>query len=263
MKGSRRLVEGSVLEESKAVGDLARHLRKSDGSWIGEIPMAEAIGKRCARWLHPEAVSALLSGAKDPEEKFDRLVALAPNVFGNTNKRKLGEFLMPIISSPQGEVFLTLEGGSVTAKLKRLRYMQDQVLRCGLQDMHTKKLAEKLDELSSRIVRSAQLIERMTRGKDSVVENCFNLLRMTVEGYFTRGKTEMMARDAIKRCLSQPGFVEGFLETANSREAKLQKLDALSKLLRQAGIEVTETAAPGGNGEETPETAQLPKAASA
>lgn len=238
MNGSRRLVEGSVLEESAAVSDLAKSLKRSDGTWIGDMTMVEAIGKRCARWLHPEAVSDLLAGAPDPEVKFDRLIALSRNVIGNANKRKLGEFLMPVISSPQGEVFLTLEGGTVTAKLKRLRHMQDLVLQCGLQEMHSKKLAEKLDELSCRIIRSAQLIERMTQGEGSPVEKCFSLLRMTVEGYFTRGNADLMARDAIRRSIAKPDFVVGFLESVSGRNEKIQKLEALGKLLKQAGIDV-------------------------
>jgi hypothetical protein len=240
MNGSRRLVEGTLLEESAAVSDLATSLKRPGGVWIGEIAMVEAIGKRCARWLHPEAISDLLVGAKDPEQKFERLMALSRNVFGNSNKRKLGEFLLPIISSPQGEVFLTLEGGTVTAKLKRLRQMQDQVLQCGLQEMHSKKIAEKLDDLACRVVRNAQLIERMTQGAGSPVEKCFSLLRMTVEGYFTRGKADMMARDAIRRSIATPDFTAGFLETMRSSDEKIQKLDALSKLLKQAGIDIQE-----------------------
>lgn len=253
MKGVRRLVEGDLLEESAAVGELAPGLKRRDGTWIGEMAMVEAIGKRCARWLHPEAVSELLAGAEDAEEKFNRLMRLSRDVFGNSNKRKLGEFLMPIISSPQGEVFLTLEGGTVTAKLKRLRRMQDQALTCGLQEMHSKKIAEKLDELACRVVRSAQLIERMTQGKGSSVEKCFSLLRMTVEGYFTRGKADMMARDAIRRAIAKPEFAPMFLESVHSRDEKIQKLDALGKLLKQAGIETQEDIPPAKDEPEEPE----------
>lgn len=253
MSGARRLVEGTVVEEASAVSELAACLKRPDGTWIGEITMVEAIGKRCARWLHPEAISELLAGAQDPEQKFERLMTLSRHVFGNSNKRKLGEFLMPIISSPQGEVFLTLEGGTVTAKLKRLRVMQDQVLQCGLQEMHSKKIAEKLDELSCRIIRNAQLIERMTQGKSSSVEKCFSLLRMTVEGYFTRGKADTMARDAIRRSIAKPDFAVGFLETVKSREEKMQKLDALGKLLKQAGIDVQEPVPSTGDASGTPE----------
>lgn len=254
MMGSRKLIEGTVLEESAAVTELADCLKRRDGTWIGELTMVEAIGKRCARWLHPEAVSELLAGAEDPEQKFDRLMTLSQNVYGNSNKRKLGEFLMPIISSPQGEVFLTLEGGTVTAKLKRLRRMQDQVLQCGLQDLHSKKVAEKLDDLACRIVRNAQLIERMTQGQGSPVEKCFSLLRMTVEGYFTRGKADTMARDAIRRSIARPDFAAGFLETVKSRDEKIQKLDALGKLLKQAGIDVQD-AMPQKKGEPEPPAA--------
>jgi hypothetical protein len=248
MKGARKLVEGNLLAEGSAVGELVPALKRRDGSWIGEMAMVEAIGKRCARWLHPEAVSELLAGADDAEEKFGRLMALSRDVIGNSNKRKLGEFLMPIISSPQGEVFLTLEGGTVTAKLRRLRRMQDQVLNCGLQEMHSKKIAEKLDELACRVVRSAQLIERMTQVKGSPVEKCFSLLRMTVEGYFTRGMADTMARDAIRRTIAKPDFAAGFLDAVHSRDEKIQKLEALGKLLKQAGIDIQEEM-PSGKGE--------------
>ncbi|WP_417519051.1 hypothetical protein [Minwuia sp.] len=260
IKGKSRLVEGDILAESKAVGELASVLKRPDGEWIGKLPMVEAIGRRCARWLHPEAISELLAGAEDPKVKFDRLLKLEANVFGNQNKRKLGEFLMPIVISPQGEMYLTTEGGTVTQKLRRLKVMQDAVIGSGLPDMHRQKLAIKLDELACKVIRSTQLIERVTQGEGTVVEKCFSLLRMVVDGYFTRGKADEMARTAIRRSLAIPDFVSGFLGAARTKEEKMMKLDALSRLLTQAGIETPPADAPAPA---SPARSDDPSAASA
>lgn len=244
MKGKKRLVGGDVDAESAAVRALADALTKSDGSWVGEVPMMEAAGKRCARWLHPEAISEYLAALETPDEKSARLLTLERNIIGNANRRKLAEFLVPIVISPQAELFLTREGGSVTERLLRLRRMQIQVLNSSLQDMYRRKLAEKIDDYACKVIRNAKLIERVTAGEGSVVEKCFRLLRMLVENYFTLGKATNMVRDAIRRCLAAPEFIGGFLETAATKQEKLQKLEALQKLLKQAGIEDMQ---PGGN----------------
>lgn len=243
LKSKKRLVDGDVAQESAAVRELVGTLKKPDSSWIGEVPMMEAAGQRCARWLHPEAVSEYLAPADTPDGKADLLLQLEGKIVGNANRRKLAEFLVPIIISPQGELFLTREGGSVTERLIRLRALQVQVLHSTLQDMHRRKLAEKLDDYACKVIRNAKLIERVTSGDGPIVEKCFRLLRMLVENYFTLGKATVLVRDAIRRCLATPDFVSDFLASTPSKQEKLVKLEALQKLLRQAGIDDME---PGG-----------------
>lgn len=237
LKGKKRLVEGDIAAESKAVKQLVETLKKPDGTWIGEIPMMEAAGQRCARWLHPEAISEFLANVEHPDAKAMRLLELEGNIVGNANRRKLGEFLVPIVISPQGELYLTREGGSVTERLLRLRALQVAVLHSTLQDMHKRKLAERLDDYCCKVVRNAKLIERVTAGEGSIVEKCFRLLKMLVENYFTLGKATVLVRDAVRRCLAAPEFIPSFLAAARSKQEKLQKLEALQTLLKQAGIE--------------------------
>ncbi|WP_416897056.1 MAG: hypothetical protein ACMVY4_16345 [Minwuia sp.] len=241
LKGKRLLIEGGILDEAKALSEVAENLKSEKDEWIGSLSMVEAIGRRCGRWLHPEAVAELLKDATEPDAKLKRLLSLEANVFGNANKRKIGDFLVPIIASPQGEMYLTLEGGTVTAKLRRLRAMQDMVLQSSLLDMHRSKLALKLDELAYRVVRNSKLIERISSSKDGIVDRCFALLKMIVDGYFTMGNTETAARNAVKRCLSSPEFTAGFLRAGLSREEKMSRLEALSKLLKQAGVDIQDT----------------------
>lgn len=243
--GKSRLIGESIVEEARAMGELVPLLKQPDGQWIGQVAMAEAVSKRCQRWLHPEAIAELLSGMKEVDQKFERLMFMEANVFGNANKRRIGDFLVPIVLSPQGELFLTGEGGTITKRLKRLFAMQEEVLKSELPDSHKEKLAEGLDELSCRILKSARLIERLTEGEGSAVEKCFSLLRMTVEGFFTRGKADTMARHAIRHCLAMPGFAGKFLESVDTREEKIMKLDALTTLLRQAGIDASEALGTG------------------
>ncbi len=245
MKGKSLLVEGEILEESDALGEILAVLKRSDGQWIGQVPMVEAIGQRCARWVHPEAISDVLRGATDIGDRYDRLIRLERNIVGNANKRKVGEFIVPLVMSSQSETFLTEEGGPVTQRLKRLFAMQEAALNSALQDIHRNKLAEHLDDLAFKLIKKVRLIERMTEGEGSSVEKCFSLLRMSVEGFFTRGKADTMARHAIRRCLAMPEFAGTFLGNVQTREEKVVKLEALTTLLKQAGIDASESLGTG------------------
>lgn len=256
MQGSRRLQGKTILEDAIAVTELTPRLKRGGERWIGEIAMSEAISKRCARWLHPEAISELIGPVEDAESKFNRLVELSRHVHGNANSRKLGEFVVPVVMSPQGEVFLTLEGGSVPVRMRRLRAMQDNVLRSGLQDIHKKKLVEKLDELCCRVLRGAHLIERVLRGPGNMTDRCVGLLKMILQGYFTHGMALSMAQAAVRKCMVAPEFIPTFLMDVESQKEKLERLEALDKMLRRAGIPLNEA---GGNApEETPPPASEP-----
>lgn len=260
MQGARRLHGTTILEDAIAVTELTPRLKNEDGGWIGEIAMSEAIGKRCARWLHPEAISELIGPVEDAEGKFNRLVELSRHVHGNANSRKLGEFVVPVVLSPQGEVFLTLEGGSVPIRLRRLRNMQDNVLRSGLQDIHKKKLAEKLDELCCRVLRSAKLIERVIGGPGNMTERCLGLLKMILQGYFTHGMAISTARAAVRKCMVAPEFIPTFLMDVETQMEKLQKLEALDKMLRQAGIPLNEGKDDKAGSAKTPQSVSEPDA---
>ncbi|MDF1736877.1 MAG: hypothetical protein P1U37_16415 [Minwuia sp.] len=244
LKGSRKLADGNLRAEAEATRALVHDLKNEKGDWLGDSRMMEAISNRNSRWLHPEAVAEYLVGAEDADERAIRLIDLEPSVFGAANKRKLAEFLIPVLTSPQAELFLTDEAHPVSEQMKRLAAIQARVLQSDLQEMHKRQLAEKLDELCFRMVQKRSLFKRLLSGNNSVADKCIGLLKMVLEGYFTHGKAEDEARTLIRRLLLKPEFRESFFAGIVGKEEKVSRFETLTVMLAKADIEFAPRTAP-------------------
>ena len=237
LKGSRKLVDGNIRAEAEATRDLLVHLNADDGPWVGDARMLEALGNRNSRWLHPEAVAEYLLGAENPDDRAARLIDLEPSIFGAANKRKLAEFLMPLLTSPQAELFFTSEDVPVSEQMKRLAGIQKRILETELQEMHKRQLAGKLDDMCFRLVQKRNLFKRLLSGRNSVADKCIGLLKMVLEGYFTQGKAEDEARELIRRLLLKPEFRASFFAGIAGKEEKISRFETLTIMLAKADIE--------------------------
>ncbi len=230
--------------EAEATKDLVRDLKTGEGTWLGDTRMMEAISNRNSRWLHPEAVAEYLVGADEADARAIRLIDLEPSIFGAANKRKLAEFLMPVLTSPQAELFFTSDAQPVSEQMKRLASIQARILESDLQEMHKRQIAEKLDDLCFRMVQKRNLFKRLLSGNISVADKCIGLLKMVLEGYFTRGKAEDEARTLIRRLLLKPEFRESFFAGIPGKEEKVSRFETLTVMLARADIEFAPRTAP-------------------
>lgn len=244
LQGSRKLVDGDLRAEAEATKDLVRDLKTGEGTWLGDTRMMEAISNRNSRWLHPEAVAEYLVGADEADARAIRLIDLEPSIFGAANKRKLAEFLMPVLTSPQAELFFTSDAQPVSEQMKRLASIQARILESDLQEMHKRQIAEKLDDLCFRMVQKRNLFKRLLSGNNSVADKCIGLLKMVLEGYFTRGKAEDEARTLIRRLLLKPEFRESFFAGIPGKEEKVSRFETLTVMLARADIEFAPRTAP-------------------
>ncbi|MDF1730056.1 MAG: hypothetical protein P1U49_01045 [Minwuia sp.] len=244
LEGRRKLVDGDLRAEAEATKDLVRDLKTEDGAWLGNTRMMEAIGNRNSRWLHPEAVAEYLVGAEEADTRAMRLIDLEPSIFGAANKRKLAEFLIPVLTSPQAELFFTDDAQPVSEQMKRLAMIQTRILESDLQEMHRRQLAEKLDDLCFRMVQKRKLFKRLLSANNSVADKCIGLLKMVLEGYFTHGKAEDEARTLIRRLLLKPEFRESFFAGIAGKEEKVSRFEKLTVMLGQADIEFAPRTAP-------------------
>lgn len=243
LRGPRKLVEGDIRAEAEAVHGLTAKLKRDDGSWIGGASLMESASARGTRWLHPEAIAEYLNGAEDPDARALRLMQLEPFILGAANKRKLAEFVVPILTSAQAEMFFTESDAPVSERMKRLAAMQKAVLGSGLQEMHQRHLSEKLDELCCRLVQKRQLFKRLLSGRNSVADKCIGLLKMVLEGYFTVGKAEDEARTLIRKLLLNPDFRSSFFAGIPGKQEKIDRFETLTAMLARADIEFAPKAA--------------------
>lgn len=237
LRGKHALVEGDLAAESAAAKELLDRLRNDDGSWIGDMAMMEAAGSRCSRWLNPEAVADYLSPADTPEDRAARLIDLEPNVVGAANKRRLAEYLLPIIVSPQAELHFTGAEGGVSQRMKSIATLQGRVLSSGLQEMHMRRIADRLDTYCCKLMQRARMFERLSSGGGSTSDKCIGVLKMIMDGYFTVGNADAQARQAVRALMAAPTFASSLFAGVRGRDEKMARLESLQKMLFAARIE--------------------------
>lgn len=245
LKGKRQLVGGDIAVEAQAVREILDCLRTEDGNIVGGMNMFEAASDRCARWLHPEAIAELLNIEESPERRALLLIELEPNVFGAANKRKLGDYVVPILISPQAELYFTREEGPISARLKRVYTMQQRVLESGFQDTYIRRLSEKLDDYCCKILRKSRLFERIMAAESSVADKCIGLLKMLTDGFFTLGRADAEARDIARRLMMSSDFAVSFFRGVRGKEEKVAKLQQLQQMMLAARIDAMPHAAAG------------------
>ncbi|MDF1722562.1 MAG: hypothetical protein P1U65_17955 [Minwuia sp.] len=237
LRSPRKLVDGDIRAEARAVHDLTAKLKREDGSWLGGTRVMELASARGTRWLHPEAIAEYLHGAEEPDARAMRLIDLEPYILGAANKRKLGEFLLPILTSAQAEAYFTEGDIPVSERMKHLATIQKSVLAADLQDLHQRRLSERLDDLCCRLLQKRQLFKRLLAGNNSVADKCIGLLKMVLEGYFTVGKAEDEARQLVRKLLLNSEFRASFFAGIDSKEEKISRLETLTAMLARADIE--------------------------
>jgi len=233
-KGNRRLMSDNLLAEVETVSSLREHLAMADGSLLGGEGMADALDRRVAGYLNAEKLRDYLDTAADPAEEINMLLSLEPHITGAANKRVLANFLLPLLSAPQHVRFLTEENGSVIGRMKAIAALQRRVLVSGLQEMHSRRMAETLDEFCVQVIRNNDVFKRVFSIGDPI-DKTVKLLQLCASGCFTEGTARRTAQTQAKRFLSEKGFLQRYLD-ADENVDRGTRLKDFQQLLAQAGF---------------------------
>jgi len=180
------------------------------GKYLSHEDLIAAFTLRSKRLVTNETLNEHLADAATPDEKLNRLFAVEENIIGVENKRRLAEFMIPIITALNFESHFQNPKLPVLSRLQTLAALQTRVRRSGLQDNQKQEIAALLDTTANEIEKRNKLFEGIVAHGTSAVDRATKLLRFCTGGYLTEGRLASRARELVLAQLSQPGFMTGY-----------------------------------------------------
>lgn len=241
LKSVKRLCPGSLENELTTLRRLANMLVRGQGKYLSHDDLIAAFTLRSRRLVMHETIGEWLDGAKEQDEKLERLLVVEENIIGAENKRQLGSFVMPLIASPAFESRFVFAKTPVLQRLQRLAILQSRVRRSGFQENQREQIAAALDAIAAEAEGRAKLFETIDAKPTSHSEKALAILKLCAAGALTEGRVAGKARALAISYLGRPGFLTGYVarragaEGGTGAEAAVAELKVL---LGRAGIEV-------------------------
>lgn len=183
----------SVAIETQHLRAITARLVAGPSQLVPHQDIVSAITMRSRRLVDGEAISDYLSGSTTPLEKVDRLLNLAENVVGAENKRRLYDYLRPILTSAQLEAALADPKLNLMERLERAGQLQSKILKSTLADASRSEGAAVIDDVVRRTLDLGRLATTM------LAPAAIQSLREGLEaGTLPRG-AEPVLRDLLKQ----------------------------------------------------------------
>ena len=235
LKANKRLCPESIVDELKALRELANKIVMGVGKYLSHEDLVAAFTLRAKRLVTQETLSPYVADAP-VDEKVERLLFVEDNIIGVENKRQLASFVMPVLLSAPFESHFQNPKLPLLARLQKLAQLQARVLRSGFIDVSKAEMSEKLDSLASQVEARGKLFDSVEVRTPNHVEKAQTLLRLATTGIFTEGKLATDARNRILAHLSKPGFLAGYMaaqkkdgETPDTEKVMAELIATLGK----------------------------------
>jgi hypothetical protein len=231
-KSPKRLHPDSIVEELKSLRALANKVVFGVGKYLSHEDLIAAFTLRSKRLVTPEALGAYIAEAPI-EERLERLLFVEENVIGAENKRQLGTFVAPVLTSAAFENYFQNPRLPVLQRLQRLSQTQARVLRAGFVEESRTDFAEKMDKLACDMAARAKLFENLDAKHGSAVDKAGMLLKLILGGFLTEGRLSAQAREIILGHLATPGFLSAYFASQPKQDGGTDA--AMKELMEQLG----------------------------
>jgi len=231
-KSTKRLCPNSLVEELKALRRLANRVVMGVGKYLSHEDLIAAFTLRSKQLATQESLSLYLTDCP-PDEKIERLLFVEENIIGIENKRRLANFILPVMNSAAFENFFQNSKVPALSRLQRLAQLQSRVRRASFVDVQRDEIAQKLDRLAWDVAARSRLFEGLEAKNQSSVEKVQTLLKLATSGFFTEGQVMARVRDMVLMCLTTPGFLTSYFAGQPAGDAGMA---ALMGELNKVGI---------------------------
>jgi hypothetical protein len=233
-KSQKRLAPDSLFDELQTLRLVADRLVRGVGKYLSHEDLIAGFTLRSKRLVTHETLNEHLAGASGPEEKLGHLLFVEENIIGGENKRRLAEFMLPILTAPGFESYFLKSSVPILARLQSLAGLQARVLRSGLQDNQRQEIAGQLDRIASDIETQSRLFASIVSRTPNPVDCAQTLLKLCTGGLLTEGRLASRGRELVIAQLSKPGFLTGYVtQTGYNAETAVAEL---TRSLGKAGI---------------------------
>ncbi|PCI64351.1 MAG: hypothetical protein COB37_01885 [Kordiimonadales bacterium] len=235
LSSSKQINDDGLIAQLETLNELQETILnlKQDVHSIDAIN--QEIVSRAGRLINSQSISDLIMGIKQPIAQIHALLDLETVTIGNSNKRTVANFILPILANPMHEGTFMGLGQQPLARMNELVGLQKKVMAASFSEMHRRQIAEKLDTFCRTILNNTQILKKLHQRDVSLQKKTEQLLSMMADGYFTAGdcfdRAELQARAYMK----QPGFTEGLI-AGMGRAAAEQALLEFKTLLDDSGF---------------------------
>jgi hypothetical protein len=241
LKSVKRLSHGPIVEELKLLRRVANTLVLAQGKYLAHEDIIAAFTLRSRRLITNEAISNHLEGAATPDEKVERLLMVEENIIGQENKRNLGDFVMPIVTSAAFESYFIQGRTTPLSRLARLTELQGRVRRSAFQDIQRREIGEMFDKLACQIEAHTKLFDSIEARSTNPVEKAVSVLKLFTGNMLPDGKMSARGREIILGCLGKPGFLTGYAaglppDAEGTKPNAEAAMGQLTEVLKKAGI---------------------------
>jgi hypothetical protein len=233
-KANRRLCPASLVDELKALRQLANRVVLGIGKHMGHDELIAAFTLRSKRLVTQETLAPYIDGA-GADEKFERLMFVEENVIGVENKRALAGFVLPVLQSAPFDNHFNNPKLPLLQRLQKLAQLQARVLRSGFIDATKQEISERLDALAVQVEGRGKLFESLDARTPNHVEKAQTLLKLATTGIFTEGKLADAARARILANLGKPGFLSGYMAAQRQDGAAPDTEKVMAELIATLG----------------------------
>jgi hypothetical protein len=237
-RGFKRLCPDSLEEEFKTLRLIANLVVTGIGKYLSHEDLVAAFALRSQRLITPEALAPYLAGVA-PDAKLERLLFVEENVIGAENKRRLADFVMPVITAAAFEELFQASSTPLLARLQKLEAIRDRICHSGFQENRRAEFSDAIDRVAAAVEARSRLFESLDRKPGSPAEKAAALLRLLNTGTFTEPRLANKARETIVGYLGKPGFLAGYVAQTAPPGAEPDRDAAVADLmnvLQKAGI---------------------------
>jgi len=239
IKSVKRLSHDSMDEELRLLRRIANNLVLAQGKYLAHEDLIASFTLRSRRLIAQEAIGEHLDGAATPDDRLERLLIIEENIIGQENKRNLGAFVVPVVTSASFETHFINGKMPPLTKLKRLAELQHRVRRSAFQETQRREIAGLLDRIACQVEAQTKLLDAIAAKATTPAEMGITILKLFTGGMLTEGKLSAKARDLVVSSLSRPGFLTGYVAHLAHDGQKPDAETAMGELmqtLQKAGI---------------------------
>lgn len=225
----------SLVLQLKALAGIGRALEALHDDYSTLDSVLEAVRARSGRLINSQSIADMLAQHQNPIEQVNSLLDLEVVTVGDSNKRVVANFILPILSRPEYEsIFMGLDSNP-TQRMTELVHLQKRVLDAQLSEMYKRKIASKLDQFCQTILDNTQILKKIHQLDVSLQDKSKKILQMLADGYFTTGSCRDAAEQHVRVYMRQHGFTDGLIKGMSRAKAEAE-LIAFRDLLELAGI---------------------------
>ena len=233
-KSSKRLCPDSMVDELKTLRSIANRIVMGVGKYLSHEDLITAFTLRSKRLVVQETLGSYITEAT-PDEKIERLLFVEDNIIGAENKRQLGGYVMPILTSAQFENMFQNPRVPLMQRLQRLAQLQTRVRRSGFIEVTRDAIAQRMDALAVQMEARNRLFDSIEARPTSPVDKAQTLIKLLTGGFLTEGALSARARELIVAHLAKPGFLAGYTAVL-AQEAAVKKAAAPDSEKAMAGL---------------------------